>query len=119
MKNIVYGVLFLGMLLPASCKKKGVAPVNGTIDGKPALTLYGSSGKPTDYLFIDTVAADKKISYNGVVFTYIYNAATTNIYLINGGIPAADGTLSIGTNVVLTVNVSYSITFGSSLYVSK
>ena len=114
--------LYLCFSLSSSCSKTNqIPPVNGVISGKPAVTLYGSSLEPTDYMFIDTVAADKKISYNGNVFTYVYNnTASSNIYFLNSGVPAADATLSLtGPGIVLTIVATYSNTFGSAQYTSR
>lgn len=108
------------ILAATACKKKNViVPVIGTIGGNPAVSLYGTSNKATDYMLIDTAAADKKISYDGNVFSYLYNTDTT-IYLIEGSTPAAQAGLSItATNIVVTIKASFTRTFGSTQYISK
>jgi len=119
MKSTVSSVLFLALIALASCKKE-ITPVSGTINGLPAITLYGNSLQATDYLFIDTTANNKKISYNGVVYTYNYNANNSNIYILSSGTPAADGTLTLtGPRVVLTIQSQFSVDFTSIQYTSK
>ena len=112
--------MFFLLIVPMACTHKNViAPVSGTIDGKAAISLYGASNKPTDYVLIDTAAADKKLSYDGIVFSYFYNSFP-NIYIVNATTPAAAGILDLtGPKIVLTISAGYTITFASTVYTAK
>lgn len=120
MKRIIIAGLFFSLISSIGCSKSNrISPVTGTINGKPAVSLYGASNKPTDYVLIDTAAADRKLSYDGIVFAYIYNSSS-NIYIMNSTTPAAEGTLTLNaSNIVLTINATYTLTFGSTTYTSK
>ena len=121
MKRVIISALvFVAFCIAACSKTNRIAPVTGTVDGKPAITLYGSSYKPTDYILIDTVTADRKLSYDGIVFTYTYVSAYNDIFIINSSIPIARANLStISGKVVLAIDTSFSITFGSKQYTSN
>jgi hypothetical protein len=118
------GTIFLLCIILATCciacsKKNAIAPVHGTINGKPAITLYGSSNKPTDYVLLDTAISDRKLSYDGIVFTYVY-ISDTNIFIMGSGTPAARGALTtIGPKTNLTITAAYTITFGSTEYTTN
>lgn len=97
-----------------ACNKNAVQPVSGTIGGLPALTLYGSSKAPSDYMFLST--SQKKISYNGVIFSYTYATGTT-IFLLTSGTGAGKCTLdTLATKTTLTIDTTYGYTFGSTVY---
>jgi len=115
MKRVFIAGCFLTAL--ACSKRNTIPPVSGIINGKPAVSLYGASNKPTDYALIDT--ADKKISYDGIVFAYLYNSPTT-IYIMNPSTPAAQAGLTFtSTGITLTINATYTLTFGSTIYTSR
>jgi hypothetical protein len=122
--NQMKGILALAFItlsvsFIACSRKNRIAPVTGTIDGKPAVTLYGSSFAPTDYILIDTIVADRKLSYDGIVFSYLYTS-DTDIVLINSGTPAAKVTLaSVSPKMILKIKAIFTITFGSPLYTSN
>jgi len=118
MKKLIVFVVSLSLLTGCS-KKNRIAPVLGTINGNPAVSLYGVSNKPTDFMLIDTVKANRKVQYDGIVFSYLYNSDTT-IYLMSGNTPAAQLTIkNTGTALQLTVDHAYTLTFGSTDYISR
>ncbi len=103
-----------------SCSKSNKAQnVSGTINGKPAVTLYGSSNKPADYIFISADPAVKEMSYNGVGLTYA-NATSPEIFIIEGSVAVAKGRLdTISSVVTLTIDTTYGFNFGSNEYSSR
>ena len=115
---IAIGVVFVCGVF--SCSKSNKAQnVSGTINGKPALTLYGSSNKPTDYLFISTDPTTKEMSYNGIVLTY---SSTTppGIFIIDGSVAIAKARLEASsTATMLTIDTAYGFSFGSKEYSSR
>ena len=116
MKKIIIVVSVITACFYIACKKN-IPIENGTIDGLPAITLYGSSNAPTDYLFIST--SQKKISYNGNIFNYNYGPGKT-IFCYSNYSPAA--TASLDTSVprmTLTIDTSYGFTFLSTIYTAK
>jgi len=113
------GVLLLGFL---SCSKKNTIPtVSGTINGTPAITLYGNSNLAADYIFLSSVTATKEMSYDGNIFTYSYLTTSTNeIYVIRSVNALVKGSLdTIGKQTVFTIDTSYIPTFGSTVYTSR
>jgi hypothetical protein len=114
MKKIIAALLLTVTCLSCS---KSVPTQNGTINGLPALTLYGSSKQPADYLFIST--PQKKVSYNGQVLSYT-NAAGNDIFLTISGSSIARCTFdTIPKPDVLTIDTTYGFTFGSKIYTAK
>jgi len=118
--RIVIIALIVSSISLISCSRKNrIAPVSGTINGKPAITLYGSSYEPTDYVLIDSVTADRKLSYDGIVFDYLYTS-DTDIVLIGSGKPAAKCVLIFGSpKTTLQIRAVFTITFGSPIYISN
>lgn len=119
MKTAASLLLVLLVLVGASCSKSNKAQnVSGTINGKPALTLYGSSNKPADYLLLGEDSTARQMSYNGIVLTY---SSTTPpaIFMLNGGLAIAKGTLVTGSSTTLTIDTSYGFSFGSKEYSSR
>ena len=63
----------------SGCKKANEIPtVSGTINGVPAVTLYGSSGNATDYIFIvfSSSSTHKLLCYQGI--NYVYGNTTSS-----------------------------------------
>lgn len=118
-RALYYSSLIVCMFIVACKRNNAVIPVSGTIGGKPAVSLYGNSHKPSDYVLIDTAAADLKVLYDGVVFSYHYTSGNT-IYMVYNNVPAVQASLSLTqTNVVLTIIKVYNtVTFGSAVYTS-
>ncbi len=106
----------------ASCSKNNtIPPVSGTINGVPAITLYGSSNQPADYLFLSSVATDKELSYNGRVYPYLYlTTSDTELFVMSANRALVKGSLvTTGTITVFTIDTSYTPTFGSTKYTSR
>jgi len=111
-----FAILLVTTCLCFSCSKYKIQPVGGTINGMPAITLYGSSAKPTDYIFISKAA--KEMAYNGNTLTYTYTSSTT-IFMSDANGAVARAILDTANNkILLTIDTTYGYTFASSLYVS-
>lgn len=101
-----------------SCSKSNKAEnISGTIDGKPALALYGSSNGPADYILLGEDSTLKQMSYNGVILTY--HTTTYPEILISNTLPVARATLITGTGTTLTIDTTFGFTFGSKQYSSR
>lgn len=119
------GIILLAVIATyiAGCSKHSLQTENGTINGIPAITLYGSSGAESDYMFIvltDTVA-DKRLFYGGTATTYTYSgiSSTNNIYVIASPVSIVNCTIdTLHAHVSLTVNTTPSI-FQSTTYNAK
>ena len=110
-------LIFIIAFVCSGCNKNNTQVVSGTIGGKPAITLYGSSKAPADYLFLST--AQKEISYNGQVLSYVYGPSKT-IFLIRAGATAGKCTLDTAAlPIELYIDTTFSITFGSPTYTAK
>ena len=80
----LFFILFLAITLSGfiACKKGDAIPtVTGTINGVPAITLYGTTNEPVDYILISTSGTSKILSYGGVVYNY-YNSPANGIYVV-------------------------------------
>ncbi len=95
--------------------------VSGTVNGKPAITLYGNSGKPADYIFIGSDAAQKELSYSGVYLTYANTSALSeSIFILNSSVAVARAELvTTGSKTTLTIDTAYGFSFGSKKYESN
>jgi len=120
MRAIVIAMVLVCACSVFSCSKSNKAQnVSGTINGKPAITLYGSSNKPADYLFISADPAVKEISYNGVVLTYA-STIPPGIFIIEGSVAVAKASLEAGSaTTTLTIDTAYGFSFGSKQYSSR
>ncbi len=118
MLAVALAVFYCGF---SSCSKKDkVELVSGTVNGIPAITLYGNSNKPTDYIFLSTDSTQKEMSYNGVLLTYANTgSSSTGIFILNNHIAVAKAELALaGSKTVLTIDTAYGINLGSSQYSS-
>jgi hypothetical protein len=105
-----------GILFP-SCSKNNFTPINGTINGLPALTLYGASNRPADYILIRI--ADRVISYDGETFPYYYTSIAPNIFISISPGDVQKATLDTSNPVTLIFAADTQSIFGSTIYVSK
>jgi len=110
-------VLIAGFLFP-SCSKNNYTPVNGTINGLPAITLYGNSNRSADYLLLSK--SQKEVFYEGTTFTYEYlpTALDIVIYISTTTVQQASLDTSAPTTI-LTMDANPLSIFGSSVYLSK
>ena len=97
MKLIVSIFILFALLLFAACTKTGIPDVSGTINGVPAITLYGTTNLPVDYILLSTDKSNKELSYSGQVYTYIYTAS--HRLFIN-----VSPTIAVGGNIDTTGN---------------
>ena len=119
-KLVIVIAVFLSCFFSCS-KKDKVEVVSGTVNGLPAVTLYGNSNKPTDYIFLSSDSAQKEMSYNGLLLTYAKTgASTTGIFILNNHLAVAKAELgTVGSKTVLTIDTAYGIDFGSISYSSN
>ncbi len=103
-----------------SCSKNSKPEnVSGTINGKPAVTLYGSSNKEADYIFLSADTTVKQLSYNGIVLGYV-NSTPPAIFLVQTSIAVAKGRLETNGQVkTLKIDTAYGFSFGSKEYTSR
>jgi len=121
MKAKLVVVLAVSYCCISSCSKKDkVALVSGTVNGTPAITLYGNSKKPTDYIFLSNDSTQKEMSYNGVFLTYAKTgSSSTGIFILNAHVAVAKAELGlVGSKTVLTIDTAYGINLGSTQYSS-
>ena len=120
MKAIATILCVLSPVFFTACSKSNEIPtVSGTINGVPALTLYGSSGKPTDYVLL-SMTTDKQISYQGNVYSYSNITSSNDIFITISTIYLVKGTLTTANSKTqLVIVTSPQTTFGSTLYTSK
>lgn len=103
----------------ACSKSNSVQPVSGSINGVPAQTLYGSSGKATDYIFLSTVPLDYELSYGGQTYMYYYTSGN-NIFIMVTSTVAVKGSLTkTGSKTSLSIDNSSPSIFASTEYTSK
>ncbi len=105
----------------SSCSKKDkVEVVSGTVNGLAAITLYGNSNKPADYIFLSSDSTQKEMSYNGLLLTYANaGSSSTSIFILNAHVAVAKAELGmVGSKTVLTINTAYGLNFGSTQYTS-
>ena len=114
---ILFSLLAVSVI---SCSKKNkVELVSGTVDGLPAITLYGNSNKVADYIFLSSDSAHKEMSYNGVILTYVSGSPSPSIFILKSSVAIAKGRLTAsGTKTALTIDTTYGFSFGSNLYTS-
>jgi len=119
MKGAITILIVFGAIYFTACSKSNkVQQVSGTINGSPALTLYGSSGNPSDYILLNTNTADKDLSYNGVLYSYITFTGNA-ISIIVSPNDAVNGTLTTtGSKTILTIVPTTTI-FTSTQYTSN
>jgi hypothetical protein len=121
MKTTLVAVFTIFCVFFLSCSKKDkVELVSGTVNGVAAITLYGTSNKPADYIFLSSDSTQKEMSYNGVLLTYVKTGATsTGIFILLNHIAAAKADLGlVGSKTVLTIDSTYGINFTSREYMS-
>ena len=121
MKRIIIALLACVAICFTACKKHEIPPVNGTINGMPALTLYGLSNNATDYVLIivSTNPADRLISYQVSTYSYI-NSTGDEVYIEISPTNVVKGTLTTsGGQTVLTVVNTIPPVFQSSQYTSR
>lgn len=116
-------IILLGVFISClfSCSKnEKIQQVTGTVNGLPATTLYGNSGKPTDYIFICSDSSKREMSYGGVYLTYSNTtSSSTGIFILQASIAVAKADLAItGSKTVLTIDTAYGISFASTQYAS-
>ena len=94
--------------------------VSGTVNGIPAITLYGSSNKPADYIFLSSDSTQKAMSYNGEYLTYVYtSAASTSIFILKSSTAVARAELiKTSSKTTLTIDTAFGFNFASTQYVS-
>jgi len=123
MRRICVILLSVIAITVSACSKHNQQTEAGNINGVPAITLYGTTGEESDYLFIvltDTVA-DKRIFYAGSAATYTYSgiSSTNNIYIIAPGTNIIKCTIdTLSAHVSLTINTTPSL-FQSTVYTAK
>jgi hypothetical protein len=119
MKRIAIALITIACF--AACTKTNqISAVNGSINGVPALTLYGSSGKPTDYILFSTNFAVKLLSYQGQTYSYNNTSTANGIFIVVSSINVLKGTLDTsGPHTVITVDNVAPVTFASSSYSSR
>ena len=84
------------------------------------MTLYGSSGKPADYILFSTDSTHKELAYSGRIYTWIHFASSaTRIFISDSGKAIAGAELvENGAKTVLTIDTSYAFKFLSNKYES-
>jgi hypothetical protein len=109
-----------GSLYLASCSKNNIIKVSGTINGVPAITLYGNSNRQADFILLSTDPATHEISYDGIAYAYDYISTGADIFitLSPSNIQKATLTQSASTTV-LTLAANSQTIFSSSLYITK
>jgi len=120
MKRIITILFAIGAVYFAACSKSNaVQTVSGTINGVPALTLYGSSGEPADYVLLSTTPADKDMNYNGNTY-YYYTSPDNHIFIEVAPTNVVSSTLvTTGSKTVLSISASTVPFFASTQYTSK
>ncbi len=118
--TLVIVLVFLCCFFFSCSKKAKVEQVSGSVNGIPAITLYGNSNKPTDYIFLSSDTTQKEMSYNGVLLAYTKTGSTsTGIFILNNHIAGAKAELGwVGSKTVLTIDTAYGINFASTQYSS-
>jgi hypothetical protein len=110
-------IVLIATLAICGCKKT-IRQVDGTINGIPTISLYGSSGKAADYILLSTDPAYKELAYGGNVFTYGYTGANTIIIRDSIKVIGRGSLDTNSTKTILNIDTSYSFTFGSKQYKS-
>lgn len=119
MKTIASATIAVIACFLFSCSKGRIQTVSGTIDGKPAITLYGNSNKAADYIFLSADSSVKEMTYNGILLTYT-SATPPGIFLLKASVAIGRGSLTtVGAHTTLTIDTTYGFTFGSKQYASK
>lgn len=106
----------------SGCKKANEIPtVSGTIDGVPAVTLYGSSGNATDYIFIvfSNTNTHKLLCYQGINYVYGNTSSSNNVSIITSSSAIVRATIdTVSSNTVLKI-LTYPSIFSSTQYTSR
>ena len=106
----------------ASCKKANQLPnESGSINGIPALTLYGSASDQTDYVFIliTPTTADQLLCYQGITYKYGVNPVNNDISILASSSSVIRATLdTTGAHTVLTI-LTYPSIFNSTEYIAR
>lgn len=108
-------LLFSLLVAATGCSKNAQQTVTGTINGKPALTLYGNSGKTADYMLLDSSAHE--VSYDGQLYTY-YTGSANAVYISVATASVVSGVLATASGqTVLTITFANTV-FSSTQYAS-
>ena len=121
MKSLSVILLAILVIYISGCSKHNIQTENGSINGIPAITLYGSSGNEADYMFIvlSNTIANKRVFYQGTTYTYSGISSTNNIYVISSPTSIVNCTIdTLNPQITLTVNTTPSI-FESKVYTAK
>ncbi len=107
---------FLGFYL-VSCTKGTVHGISGTINGKSALTLYGTSHKSADYFLLSTDSTNKQLVYSGITFDYYAVPNSNNIVITLSSTQYLKATLTkTGSKTVLYLDTLLVKVFESREY---
>ncbi len=109
-------LVFLGFYL-VSCSKGNGHGISGTINGKPAITLYGTSNKGADYFLLSTDSTSKQLVYSGITFDYYALPNSNDIVITLSTSQYLRATLTkTGTKTVLYLDTLLVNVFGSREY---
>ncbi len=119
MRILIIALIAFSALCIVACKKGDAIPtVSGTINGVPAVTLYGTTNKPVDYILIATSGVSKIISYGGVVYNY-YTSPANGIYVVISPTYGVVGTMDTVNNKTVIQFTAPFNPFASSKYTSR
>ena len=117
----LFFLLFLAITFTGyiACKKGDAIPtVTGTVNGVPAVTLYGTTNEPVDYILLSTSGASKILSYAGQVYDY-YNSPGNGIFVVISPAYGVGGIIdTIAGKTVIQFTAPYN-PFASEKYTSR
>ncbi len=123
MNRIITALLAIAAIFYCtSCSKSNaITPVDGTINGVPATTLYGNSHKLTDYILLSKNAALKEIAYYGQIYYYRIISSPSGILITISSNAVVKGSLdTVNSKITLTIDSSlHSTVFVSKIYTAQ
>jgi len=120
MKKMVRLIVLAVVFCFVSCNKGNhILQVSGTINGEPALTLYGASNRAADYILLSKDPSIKEMVYDGVTFSYNSDPSSTGVVIDLSSSMVIRGTLTTtGSKTILVIDTLNTSIFGSETYAS-
>jgi len=119
MRLSLWAFIFCAASCIAGCSKGNAIPtVSGTINGQPAVTLYGTTNEPVDYILLYVNGTVKEISYGGVIYNYYTSPANGVYVVISPGYGVAGIMDTVNSKTVISFNTPYN-PFASQTYTSR
>jgi hypothetical protein len=114
-------LLLLTFCFACCSKSNEVTPVTGSINGVPAITLYGGSKKLNDYVLLGKEATKKQMSYLGTTYDYTNIDSLHDIRIEISSTVVMRGRLdTTGTIIKMTIDtLTHAGLFGSTEYTSR